>query len=645
MSSNNSRTAPANRAELPLPTLTITPAKAGYPLAGGKLDLLVNLDVDLPSEAIDRKPIALALVLDRSGSMNGQPLEAAKAAACAAIEMLLPDDWVSVVTFDHQVQVVAPLATAGGNRDQLLNAVKGIQTGGTTALYAGWAEGLSQALSCPDSDATARVVVLSDGLANVGISDPAGIAADVAQATGHGVTTTAMGFGRGYDEELMRAMADAGHGNYVFIEGEAQVTEAFQQELAGLSALRGRNVTLVPSAGLVLSSALAGTLTAHGAGVRLPDLVAGLDRDLALTLEFDAGITNPTLTLAWTDLLSGTEESLDVPLDIAPLPSEEFAKLPVDPAVATHVALARIASLKFEISQAFRSGQQPHAASLLDKLVAEIAALPEGEDRAREEQELVRLRAFEKSRDAAMAARYAERNARDRIFGTSDAKRLKQFTSERELYAKKMALAEMPMNHRPQTARPRPPLAEVVLPGRHGPVRVRVLVDDITTQQVDVLINSTNRNLFGNAGVDGAVHRHGGPKLTQAARQIGTLDYGQAAFTPGFSLPANYVVHTVAMPWQDGRHGEEVVLRQAYDSAFDMAGQLRARRLAVTALGTGTYGVPANTAAEVAIAALREALLKGPTFADVRFVILDAQVANVFAAKLAVLDSREATLN
>src|SRR5690606_19224411 len=92
-------TAPAPH-ELPRPRLTVTPAKAGYPAEGGDLDLLVNLGVDLPSEQVDRKPIALALVLDRSGSMSGEPLEAAKAAACAAIEMLLPDDWVSVVTFE-----------------------------------------------------------------------------------------------------------------------------------------------------------------------------------------------------------------------------------------------------------------------------------------------------------------------------------------------------------------------------------------------------------------------------------------------------------------------------------------------------------------------------------------------------------------
>src|SRR5690606_27449672 len=267
---------------------------------------------------------------------------------------------------------VAPLAVAGVNRSALLRTVRSIQTGGSTALFGGWAEGLSQAMNCPLTDAGARVVLLSDGGANVGISDAASIAADVAQAAAHGVTTTAMGFGRHYDENLMRAMADAGQGNYVFIEGESQVAEAFQQELAGLSALRGRNVSLVPSAGVSLVSAVGGRLPGIGAGVRLPDLIAGLDRDLALTATFSTGATDPALTLAWTDVLSGTEERFEVPLDITPLPREKFDSLRADPSVTAQVSLARIANLKFELSQAFRSGRAPEAARLLGHLEAAV---------------------------------------------------------------------------------------------------------------------------------------------------------------------------------------------------------------------------------------------------------------------------------
>src|SRR5690606_30179769 len=197
---------PENTApNLPWPRLTVDAERPGYPADGGLLDLLVKVGVDLPAAEVDRRPLALALVLDRSGSMAGAPLEAAKAALCAAVEMLMPDDWVSVVAYDDRVDVVAPLAPAGKDRRALLAAVRALGSGGSTALYAGWAEGLSQAMACPSPEAGARVVLLSDGMANVGVRDAPSIAADVAQAAAHGVTTTTMGFGRSYDEALLRA--------------------------------------------------------------------------------------------------------------------------------------------------------------------------------------------------------------------------------------------------------------------------------------------------------------------------------------------------------------------------------------------------------------------------------------------------------
>ena len=653
MSAHDPKTAQATTpSALPTPRLKVVPAKPGYPKDGGRLDLLVSLGVDLPSLDVDRKPLALALVVDRSGSMSGQPLEAAKAATCAAIEMLLPDDWVSVVAFDSTVDIIVPLTPSGRDRSALLASVKAIQTRGSTALYAGWAEGLSQVMACPQQDAAARVVVLSDGGANVGISDAPSIAADVAQATAHGVTTTGMGFGRHYDENLMRALADAGNGNYVFVEDASQVGEAFQQELSGLSALRGRNVRLEPSTGMTLASAVAGQLPPAGCGVRLPDLVGGLDRDIVLTATFDAGAPAPELTLAWSDTLTGAEDRMTLKLDLPAVSTTEFEALPTDPVVTVQASLAQIAGLKLRLSDALRSGQAADSARLLGELQAAIERLPEGEERSAEQRELARLREFEKARDAAMAARFTERKARDRAFGVSDQKRSRQYVNERELHALKLQAIEgaggawasgvakaqatgwLTGSPGPATPAGRRPLAQVRIDGRHGPVSVRVLLADITEQAVDVLVNSTNRRLFGNAGVDGAVHRRAGPELTQAVRQIGGLDYGQAVFTPGFRLPARYVVHTAAMPWQGGNSGEVEILERAYRSAFAVSAQLGARSLAVTALGTGSYGVPLDVAVRTAFAALQEAIVQGAPFSEVSFVILDPAIANVFAAEL-----------
>lgn len=640
-----------NRTDLPTPRLTITPAKAGYPADGGELDLLVATGVDLPTEQVDRKPIALALVIDRSGSMSGEPLEAAKAAARSAIEMLLPTDWVSVIAYDEHVTVVAGLVQAGADRHALLGAVASLTPGGSTALFAGWAEGLSQVMSCPDDQAAARVVLLSDGMANVGISDPATIAADVAQAASHGVTSTAMGFGRSYDEALLRAMGDAGQGNYVFIEGESQVVEAFHHELSGLSALRGRNVSLEPSARLSLEGT-AGHLAPCGAGVRLPDLVGGLERELAIKARFDAGAKDPVVALVWDDVLTGRVERLEVPLAIEPLSRSDFDRLPTNQEVVVHLALASIAESKLRVAEAFRSGRTQAATVLLNEIRANVSALPAGELRSAETRELDRLADLAQRNQPAFAARYSEKYARDTLRGASDEKRLAQFRMERELFAKKMALAGETVEPSHQTvtgahgvgaasiaghgqpARSAP-VGERTFQGASGSVVVQVWRGDITDQAVDVLVNSTNRQLFGNAGVDGAVHRRGGPRLTQAARAIGSLEEGRAAFTPGFDLPARWVVHTAAAPWRGGADGELVVLHEAYRSAYALATRLGARTLAVPALGTGTYRVPAEAASRVAMNALGEALERGTPFAQVRFVILDADVAGAFARALA----------
>ncbi len=638
------------RASLPLPRLAVTTAKPAYPADGGALDLLVRVGVDLPDYGVDRRPLALALVIDRSGSMSGEPLEAAKAAVCAAVEMLLPDDWVSVVTYDDQVRVVAPLAPAGTDRRRLLRTVREIVPGGSTALYAGWAEGLSQAMSCPVAEVGARVVLLSDGMANVGPRDAPSIAADVAQAAAHGVTTTAMGFGRSYDEALLRAMADAGQGEYVFIEGEAQVVEAFQHELAGLSALRGRNVRLLPSAGFGLDGVVPGRLPSREGGVLLPDLVGGLERETVLTATFAPGAAEPRLTLVWDDLLTGAEGRLEVPLGAPAAAREEFERLPVDETVATQAALARIAEEKLRLAEAFRSGRADEATGLLNRLEQDVRRLPNSPLQAAEVAELGRLRELERRGDMAFGARTSEMQARDRLRGVTPAKRAAVFSLERALHARKVADrgrsgATGDAADRGATGPSAAPLtlARRVLTGPSGPVSVAVTLGDITEQAVDVLVNSTNRHMFGNAGVDGAVHRRGGPQLTRAARGLRGLGYGEAAFTPGFALPARYVVHAVAMPWSGGGRGELDVLRRAHASALALASRLGARTVAVPAIGTGSFGFPRDLAAGAAVAALDDALAGGAAFDEVRFVVLVPEVAEAFAtALLARVDDRAA---
>src|SRR5690606_29789403 len=191
-----------------------------------------------------------------------------------------------------------------------------------------------------------------DGGANTGVRDPIAIAADVARAVDYQVTTTAMGLGLHYNEALMRSIADAGHGNYEFLEGHDTVVEAFEQELAGLGALRGRDLTLAATGtGVRLHRNALNTATVQNradteGAVGLPDLVAGLPLELVVTIRFDEGASDPALVLTWNDVITGSQDEVRVDLDLPSVDAATFATLTVDPRVAERITTLRIAHAK-----------------------------------------------------------------------------------------------------------------------------------------------------------------------------------------------------------------------------------------------------------------------------------------------------------
>ena len=135
---------------------------------------------------------------------------------------------------------------------------------------------------------------------------------------------------------------------------------------------------------------------------------------------------------------------------------------------------------------------------------------------------------------------------------------------------------------------------------------IEVVVADITTLQVDAIVNAANSPLGGGGGVDGAIHRAAGPALVQASRALGPIPAGGAVLTPGFALPARYVVHTVGPTWRGGGEGEEATLARAYEASLRVAWATgNVRSLAFPAISTGVYGYPKAAAATVAVRVLR----------------------------------------
>jgi Ca-activated chloride channel family protein len=191
-----------------------------------------------------RNPVNVAIVLDRSGSMRGHKIAEAKRAATMALEWLDDDDIVSVVTYESTVNVLVP-ATKLHDRSAVRRAIAGIHAGGRTALFAGVSKGAREIRKFLEDERVNLVILLSDGLANVGPSSPGDLAGLGVSLAREGIAVTTIGLGLDYNEDLMTRLAYRSDGNHFFVENARDLTTAYATEFGDLLSVVARNVEIV----------------------------------------------------------------------------------------------------------------------------------------------------------------------------------------------------------------------------------------------------------------------------------------------------------------------------------------------------------------------------------------------------------------
>jgi Ca-activated chloride channel family protein len=247
----------------------------------------VAVSIQMPNtNSAGRPSLSLAIVIDRSGSMEGEPLANAKAAAERLVDQLAETDAFTVVTYSSSDEVVVPMTRAtAGAKASAMTAIAGIWDDGNTCISCGIERASTQLQQSPVTDVR-RIVLISDGQANTGIRDRGELTALATETAARGVSISTVGVGLEFDEVTMMRLADVGHGNYYFVENTANLATMFRRELAGLATTVAADARLViePAPGVLIEEAYGYQLLRQGplVVVSLPDLRA--DQPLKVVL-------------------------------------------------------------------------------------------------------------------------------------------------------------------------------------------------------------------------------------------------------------------------------------------------------------------------------------------------------------------------
>ncbi|MFM8511720.1 MAG: vWA domain-containing protein [Betaproteobacteria bacterium] len=360
--------------------IVINPIRPALCDATQEFHLLVRLQSE-PEVGFKRTPLNLALVIDRSGSMQGPKLTEAKRCVVDLVSRMSPSDQVGIVQYDDAVDTVMPLNAVDSTGGVLKDLVQRISAGGSTNLHAGWLRAGEMLAPHSGRDAACHVILLSDGLANVGLTIPDRICEQVAALAGAGVTTTTVGLGADFNEELMTAIARAGQGNAHYGERSVDLAETFESEIGLLSQLQWRSVEMRVIAGPEVLEVL-NSYEKTEEGWRVPSIAMGSECWALLRI--------PMVDALRAQLEHGTVLSVEAHAtdprgqrqvfkgSLPPLPeveAGEFEGLLVHELVQRRVTELEAARLQLQIREAALGGDW----LLVEQLLAKLEALGRSE--------------------------------------------------------------------------------------------------------------------------------------------------------------------------------------------------------------------------------------------------------------------------
>jgi Ca-activated chloride channel family protein len=280
--------------------------------------------------------------------------------------------------------------------------IKEIQTGNTTALHGGWKEGGNQVSPFRIAGGLNRVVLLSDGQANVGETNPDAIASDVNRLAKEGVTTSTMGLGVDYNEDLLEAMAESGDGNYYYIESPRQLPDIFQTELKGLMATFGKTVSLgiEPQDGVAVLDVLNDFDKVATGRLKLPNLLAGMPVLVVVRLQVPPMERESELCrfrLAWTSpKIEGRQTAL-AGLTLPVVNAAAWGAYAANVEVQERASLLLIARFKKEAARCMEQGDQQGALRYIEEAKRIVAAAPNTLEMQREAEAIAEIEAHLKS--------------------------------------------------------------------------------------------------------------------------------------------------------------------------------------------------------------------------------------------------------